>query len=233
MEQRIVQRIIHKFGKLLGERLDIAIFDNGRRGVQIGTEYERISGGRIHAMRSPGTANGRVPESIERGVMGDSNDQLARQPGKLTEEFFLNEFDIGDGEGSVIFSGLEYVSVAYGNVDLERLDLRLVEQRMPVLRLRKDGAQHGIGVLRRAARFEGEVREDRGPQDMRYIRSGVHDKCFPGLKRKRYGNEHSGNGGASALCRVVAQQGVGALLRNVPEGRYGVLGMHDIERRNQ
>ena len=63
VDQRIVQGILDELRELLGERLHVAVFDDGGRGVQIRAEHEGVSGGGIDAVRSPGAAHRRVAQS--------------------------------------------------------------------------------------------------------------------------------------------------------------------------
>jgi hypothetical protein len=95
-----VQRIVDELAKLLGERLHVAVLDDGGRGVEIGAEHEGISGGGIDPVRSPGAAQRGVALGVIGGVMRDGDDQLALLFGKLLEEFLLQKLDVEDGEGT-------------------------------------------------------------------------------------------------------------------------------------
>ena len=57
--------------------------------MEIGPEHERISGGGIDAVCSPGAAYSGIALGVIGGVMGHGNDQLAFLFGKLPEEFLL------------------------------------------------------------------------------------------------------------------------------------------------
>ena len=100
VEQRIVQGIVDELGELLSERLHVAVFDNGGRGVEIRAEHEGVSGGGIDAVRSPGAAHRGVAIGVVGGVVRHGDDQLAFLFGKLLEEFLLQKLEIDDGEGA-------------------------------------------------------------------------------------------------------------------------------------
>src|SRR5450759_2625856 len=99
--------------------------------------------------------------------MRHGDDELAFQFGKLLEEFLLQKVDVDDGEGAAGLLRGEDVTVAEGDGDLYRLHLWLAEQRMPPLSLGECGAQHGVGILCRAAGGGGEVGEDGRSEDER------------------------------------------------------------------
>lgn len=51
VEQRVVEGIIDELRELLCEWLCVAVFDDGRRGAEVRSEYERVSGGGVDSMR--------------------------------------------------------------------------------------------------------------------------------------------------------------------------------------
>ena len=112
--------------------------------------------------------------------MRDGDDELAFLLGNLLEEFLLQKLHIDDGEGSAGLLRSEDVAVAGGDGDLDRLHLRLAEQRMPAISLGKGGAQHGVGILGGATGGEGEIGEDGRAEDVRYVRGCVHDEWLAG-----------------------------------------------------
>ncbi len=169
-KQGIVQGIVDELRELLGERLHVAVFDNVRRGMEIRTEHEGVSGGGVDAVRSPGAADRCVAIGVVGGVMRHGDDKLAFLLGKLLEELLLQKLDVDDGEGAAGLLRGEDVAVAGGDGDLDGLHLGLAEQRMPSVGLGEGGAQHGVGILCGAAGGEGELGEDGRAEDTRYVR---------------------------------------------------------------
>ena len=215
VEQGIVQGIVDELPELLSERLHVTVFDNGGCGMEIRAEHEGVSGGGVDAVRSPGAAHRCVAIGVVSGVMRHGDDELAFLFGKLLEEFLLQKLDVDDGEGAAGLLRGEDVAVADGDGDLYRLHLWLAEQRMPPVSLGEGGAQHGVGILCGAAGGEGELGEDGRAEDARYVRGCVHDEGLAGgllrVKGERDGNEHCGDGGGASLCRIAADESVGAL----------------------
>ena len=89
-----MQRVFDELRELLGQRLDVGVRDHRRRVMKVGGEHERVSGGGIHAVRSPGAAHGGVAQRVVSGVMRHGDDQLALLFGKLLEELLLQELEI-------------------------------------------------------------------------------------------------------------------------------------------
>src|SRR3984957_6980977 len=98
--QRIVQGIVDELCELLGERLYIAICDNGRRVMEIGPEDEGVSRSLVDAVPSPGTAFGCVVIRVVGGVARHGDDELAILLRKLLEDLLLQKHNIHDGKGS-------------------------------------------------------------------------------------------------------------------------------------
>ena len=160
MEKRIVQGIVDELGELLGDRLHVAIVHDCGRGTQIGAKHERIAGGGVDAVRSPGTAFRRVAVTVVGRVMGDGKDEFALLPGQLLEDCLLQKFHIDDGEGGSLLRRGEDIAVAQRHVDLEGLHFRLAQQCMPARFAGECGPQQGVGILGVVARGECEPGED-------------------------------------------------------------------------
>ena len=58
-----MQRIVDELRELLSERLHVAVFDDGGCGMEIRAEHERVSGGGVDAVRSPGAAHRASPST--------------------------------------------------------------------------------------------------------------------------------------------------------------------------
>ena len=110
--------------ELLSERLHVSVFHDGGRGVEIGAEDERVSGGGVDAVRSPGAADGGVAEGVVGGVVRHGDDELAVLLGDLLEELLLQELEVDDGEGAAGLLRGEDVAVAHRDGDLDGLHLR-------------------------------------------------------------------------------------------------------------
>ena len=185
VEQRIVQRIVDELRELLCERLHVAVFDDGRRGAEIGAEHERVSGGGVDAVRSPGAAERCIAFGVVGGVVRHGDDELAVLFRKLLEELSLQKFDVDDSEGAAVALRGKDVAVADGNRDLYRFHLRLAEQRVPSVRLGKGGAQHGVRILCGIAGRERELGEDGRAEDTRNVRRRVHHEGLAALPSSR------------------------------------------------
>ena len=94
-----MQGIIEELRKLLCKWLHIRVCNDGGCVTEIGAKHKRASGVGIYAMRSPRAADCCVAKSIVRGVVRYSDDELPFLLRKLIEEFFLQELNIGYGEG--------------------------------------------------------------------------------------------------------------------------------------
>src|SRR5205085_1659721 len=112
--------------------------------------------------------------------------------GKLFEELFLKELDIGNGDRAAGLPGGEDVTVAKGDGDLDGLDFRLAKECVPFARVAEGRAQHSVGVLR-VAGWKGEARKDGRAEQTGHVGGGIHEEWLacglPGLERERNGNE--------------------------------------------
>ena len=122
-----MQRVFDELRKLLGKRLHIGVRDHRRCVMKVGGEHERVSGGGIDAVRSPGAAHGCVAKRVVSGIMRYGNHELALLFGKLLEELLLQELEIDDGERRAGLLRREDVAVANGDDDLQCLHFRLAE----------------------------------------------------------------------------------------------------------
>src|SRR5579875_3021755 len=122
----------------------------------------------------------------------------------------------------------ENVTEAHWNRDAQRLYLRRAEQRVPPVRARESGAEHGIGILRSLSGREGEIRESGGVEHSRYVRQGIHCEGltidFFGIERERDGDQDRGNGGCASEGRISAEQSVRTLADGVLESGHSGLG---------
>ena len=175
-----MQGILDELRELLSERLHVIVRDHGGRVMKVGAEHERVSGGGIDAVRSPGAAHGCVAKRVVSGVTRHGNDQLALLFGKLLEELLLQELEIDDGERRAGLLRRENVAVPNRDGDLQCLHFRLAEECMPRAGLGECGAQHGVGILCGAAGGKGEPGEDRRAQDTRYVWGRVHHEGLAG-----------------------------------------------------
>ena len=149
---RIVQWIVEEFRELLGERLDVAVGDDGGRRAKVGSEYEGVAGRGVDAVRSPGAADGRVSGGVIGGVVRDRDDQFSILMRNLPEEFLLQKLGIDDREGSpALFRGQE-IAVADRDGNGDVLDLGLAEQGMALLVCREGGAEQRVSILRFVSR---------------------------------------------------------------------------------
>jgi hypothetical protein len=122
-----MQGVVDELRELLGDRLHVAVLDDRGRVMQVRPEHERVSGGYIDAVRSPGAAFRGITIGVVGGVMRHGKDKLAILLRKLLEDFLLHKFHVDNRKGaSGLFRG-EDVTVAERDGDLERLDLWFAE----------------------------------------------------------------------------------------------------------
>jgi hypothetical protein len=215
LEERVVEGIVDELGELLGEGLDVAVFDDCRCVSDIGGQDEGVAGGGVDAVGSPGAADGGVTVGVEGGVVGDGEDEFAILLGELLEEGALDELEVRDGEGGVGLLRGEDVAEAYGDGEGDRLDLGLGELGVPVGGAREGGAEEGVGVLGFACGGEGDGGEDGGVKDAGDVLLRVHDEGgafdFLRLEDEVHGDEDGGDGGDGVLRGGLADEGVRAL----------------------
>src|SRR5438874_511576 len=75
VKQRVVERIVDELRELLGERLNVAVFDDCGGAVEIRTEHEGIPSGGVDSVRSPRTAECRITFGVVGGVAGHGDDE--------------------------------------------------------------------------------------------------------------------------------------------------------------
>src|ERR1700751_1645818 len=83
--ERIVEQVVEEFGELLGEWLDVAVFDDSGSGANIGADDEGVARGSVDPVRPPGAAYGCVGSGVVSGVVSDGDDQCAVLAGNLLE----------------------------------------------------------------------------------------------------------------------------------------------------
>src|ERR1035438_3856430 len=115
VEQRIVHWILDELRDLLRDRLDVGVSDHRRRNSDIGGEDERVVGGGVDTVRTPGTADCGVSEGVIGRVVSHGKHEPAVLCGDLAEQFALNPFEVNDGKRAARFRGGENVPRASGN----------------------------------------------------------------------------------------------------------------------
>jgi hypothetical protein len=98
VEQRVVEGIVDELRELLCEWLNVAVFDDGRRGTEIRTEYERVSGGGVDSMRPPRAAERCIAFGVVGSVVRNGDHELAVLFRKLFEELTLQKFNVDNSE---------------------------------------------------------------------------------------------------------------------------------------
>jgi hypothetical protein len=153
-----MQRVTEPLRQLLGQWLYIAVLFHGV-GIEVASQHEGLAHTkrRIHTVRSPRAALGRILVGVVGDVLRHRNHQLVGahlllwQP---LENLLLHEEHIHRGQHPASLLGCQHIPLADGHIDLQRNYLRFTEERMPILRclLLKIGAHDRIRVLGRAGR---------------------------------------------------------------------------------
>ena len=203
------------------------VFDDCGCGMQIGAEHERVSGGGVDAVRSPGAAFGGVALDVIGGVMRDSDDEFAVLPGNLLEELPAAGIPHRQRQRSwPVFLRGEDVAVTAGMVILTGFTSGLPSRVCHPVRSGKVVRSMASAYwVCRPGRMRNWRR--RASAECGYVWGRSHNEglAVPRLRRKRKldGNQHRGNRRRNCLRWIVAEKGVSLLADGVAERGRGAL----------